>query len=1148
MSLSTPFIERPVATTLLTIGIALAGIFAFNQLPVSPLPQVDFPTISVTATMPGASAEVMAETVATPLERHLGVIADVTQMTSSSSLQSTRITLQFDLSRDIDGAARDVQAAINAARADLPTNLRTNPTYRKVNPADAPIAILALTSDTLSQGQLYDAASTTLTPALSQIDGIGQVTIGGSSLPAVRVELNPLALNKYGIGLEDVRAALSSANAHSPKGAIEQGDNHFQIYTNDQVSAAADYLPLVVAYRNGAPVRLPDIADVSDSVENLRNQGLANGKPSVLVILYRQPNANIIETVDRVYAALPQLHASIPAGIDINVAMDRTTTIRSSLHDVETTLVIAIVLVILVVFVFLRNARAALIPSVAVPVSLMGTFGVMYLVGYSLDNLSLMALTISTGFVVDDAIVVLENVTRHLEAGMGRREAALQGAREVGFTVLSMSLSLIAVFVPILLMGGIVGRLFREFAVTLSIAIMISLAISLTTTPMMCAFVLKRERPHEHGRFYRASERVFDAMLAFYDRTLTAALRAPRMVMLVLAVAVALNVFLFYEVPKGFFPQQDTGRMIGGLQADQSISFQLMKQKLKQFISIIRADPAVESVVGFTGGFQTNSGFVFVSLKPLAQRKLSVDRVIGRLRGKLGQVAGARLFLQAVQDITVGGRQSNAQYQYTLQGDSLKELYEWAPKLTAALEKVPELTEVNSDQQNHGLETDLVIDRATAARLGLTVSQIDNTLYDAFGQRQVSVIYAARNQYHVVMEVAPQWWQNPDMLKQIYVSSTGGSVNGTASTNAVAGTVSPPTSANNAATPTANNAATTTTSNIVNTQPSVVATPFVNNAAAPAATATLSPTAASIASDAARNQAMNALASTGHSATATSTGAPVSTSIETMVPLSAFAKYSPGATPLAVNHQGLFVATTISFNLKPGASLGEATKAIDQAMAELHVPTTIHGSFQGTAQVFQQSLANEPVLIAAALLAVYIVLGVLYESYVHPITILSTLPSAGVGAVLALMLCGTEFSLIALIGVILLIGIVKKNAIMMIDFALIAEREEHLASRDAIYKASLLRFRPIMMTTLAAMLGALPLAIGFGEGSELRRPLGISIVGGLLVSQALTLYTTPVIYLYLDRFRLWAMRNRQSDRRGPGGATFAPGHAPQPGE
>ncbi|HML09439.1 MAG TPA: efflux RND transporter permease subunit [Stellaceae bacterium] len=1142
MSLSTPFIERPVATTLLTIGIALAGMFAFNKLPVAPLPQVDFPTISVTATMPGASAETMAETVATPLERHLGVIADVTQMTSSSSLQQTRITLQFDLSRDIDGAARDVQAAINAARVDLPTNLRTNPTYRKVNPADAPIAILALTSDTLTQGQLYDAASTVLTPALSQIDGIGQVTLGGSSLPAVRVELNPLALNKYGIGLEDVRAALSSANAHSPKGAIEPGDEHYQIYTNDQVSQAADYLPLVVAYRNGAPVRLPDIADVSDSVENLRNQGLANGKPAVLVILYRQPNANIIETVDRVYAAMPQLQASIPAGIDIDVALDRTTTIRSSLHDVETTLIIAIGLVVLVVFVFLRNPRATLIPSVAVPVSLVGTFGVMYLVGYSLDNLSLMALTISTGFVVDDAIVVLENVTRHIEAGMGRREAALQGAREVGFTVLSMSLSLIAVFAPILLMSGIVGRLFREFAMTLSIAIIISMAISLTTTPMMCAFVLRRER-HEHGRLYRASERVFNAALGFYERTLNTALRAPRIVMLILAVTVALNVFLFIEVPKGFFPQQDTGRMIGGLQADQSISFQLMRDKLKQFISIIKADPAVQSVVGFTGGFQTNSGFVFVSLKPLAERKLSVDRVIGRLRGKLNQVAGARLFLQAVQDITVGGRQSNAQYQYTLQGDSLRELYEWAPKVTAALEKIPELTEVNSDQQNHGLETDLVIDRPTAARLGLTVSQIDNTLYDAFGQRQVSVIYAARNQYHVVMEVSPQFWQNPDMLKQIYVSSTGGSVSGTASTNAVAGTVVPPKTTNNAALPAANNAATAVASNIVNTQQSVVATPFVNDAASVAMSATVSPTAASIASDAARNQAANSLASTGHSATQTSTGAPVSTFSETMVPLSAVSKYSPGATPLAVNHQGLFVATTISFNLKPGASLGEATQEIDRAMAELHVPTTMHGSFQGTAQVFQQSLANEPVLIAAALLAVYIVLGVLYESYVHPITILSTLPSAGVGAVLALMLCGTEFSIIALIGVILLIGIVKKNAIMMIDFALIAEREEGLSSRDAIFKASILRFRPIMMTTLAAMLGALPLAIGFGEGSELRRPLGISIVGGLLVSQALTLYTTPVIYLYLDRFRLWMMRGRRS-----GGAHLAAGQAPQPGE
>ncbi|HTQ35220.1 MAG TPA: efflux RND transporter permease subunit [Stellaceae bacterium] len=1143
MSISTPFIERPVATTLLTIGIALAGLFAFRNLPVAPLPQVDFPTISVNATMPGASPEVMAETVATPLERHLGVIAGVTQMTSASSLQQTHITLQFDLSRNIDGAARDVQAAINAARADLPSNLRTNPSYRKVNPADYPIAILALTSDTLTPGQIYDAASTVLTPALSQIDGIGQVTLGGSSLPAVRVELNPLALNKYGIGLEDVRAALASANAHSPKGAIEPGDRHYQLYTNDQVSHAADYLPLVIAYRNGAAVRLPDIAEVTDSVENLRNQGLANGKPAVLVILYRQPNANIIETVDRVKAALPQLEASIPAGINVNMAMDRTTTIRASLHDVEITLVIAICLVILVVFAFLRNPRATLIPSVAVPVSLLGTFGAMYLVGYSLDNLSLMALTISTGFVVDDAIVVLENVERHIEAGMGRREAALQGAREVGFTVLSMSLSLIAVFVPILLMGGIVGRLFREFAMTLSIAIMISLVISLTTTPMMCAFVLRRSSAGaRHGRVYRASEWVFNKSLRFYEHTLTAALRAPGMVMLVLAVTVCLNVFLFIHVPKGFFPQQDTGRMIGGIQADQSISFQLMRQKLKQFIGIIKSDPAVESVVGFTGGFQTNSGFVFIALKPLAQRKLSVDQVIGRLRGKLAHVAGARLFLQAVQDITVGGRQSNAQYQYTLQGDSLKELYEWAPKVTAELEKIPILTEVNSDQQNHGIETDLVIDRPTAARLGLTVSQIDNTLYDAFGQRQVSVIYAARNQYHVVMEVAPEFWQSPEMLKRIYVSSTGGSVRGSAKTNAVAGTVVAPTSPNNAASPTVNNAATPQTNNTANAPVNVVATPFVNSAASPASNAAASPTASAIASDAARNQAMNSLASTGRSAAGASTGAPVSTFSEKMVPLAAFSHYGPGTTPLAVNHQGLFVASTISFNLKPGASLGDATAAIDQAMERLHVPTSIHGNFQGAARVFQQSLANEPVLIAAALLAVYIVLGVLYESYIHPITILSTLPSAGVGAVLALMICNTEFSIIALIGVILLIGIVKKNAIMMIDFALIAEREEGLSSREAIYRASILRFRPIMMTTLAALLGALPLAIGLGEGSELRRPLGISIVGGLLVSQALTLYTTPVIYLYLDRFRLWALRGRR------GGPLVARGSVPEPGE
>jgi len=1086
VSLSTPFIKRPVATTLLTIGVALAGIFAFGKLPVAPLPQVDFPTISVNAQMPGASPETMATTVATPLERHLGVIADVTEMTSSSTVGSARITLQFGLSRNIDGAARDVQAAINAARVDLPTSLRTNPTYRKVNPADAPILILSLTSDTETRGQVYDAASTILQPKLSQIEGIGQVTIGGSAAPAVRVELNPTTLFKYGIGLEDLRAALTSANAHSPKGAIEDGERHFQLYTNDQANKPEDYQPLVVAYRNGAAVRLTDVASVEAGPENLRNAGLANGKPAVLVILYIQPGGNIIDTVDRIYAVVPQLKASLASDIDLNVAMDSSTTIRASVHDVEVTLLIAIGLVILVVFVFLRNARATLIPSVAVPVSLIGTFGAMYLLGYSLDNLSLMALTVSTGFVVDDAIVVLENVTRHIEAGMNRREAALLGAGEVGFTVLSMSLSLLAVFVPILLMGGLVGRLFREFAVTLSVAILISLAVSLTTTPMMCAHITTHRPRLRHSRAYVASERAFAAMLGFYDRTLTQALRHPVIVLLILLLTVGLNVYLFILIPKGLFPQQDTGRMVGGIQADQSISFQLMRQKLTDFIAIIRQDPAVASVVGFTGGGQTNSGFVFVALKPLSERTLSADQVIARLRGKLARVAGARLFLQAVQDIRAGGRQSNALYQYTLSGDDLAQLYEWMPKVTAALEQLPQLTDVNSDQQQNGLETDLVIDRATASRLGLAVSQIDNTLYDAFGQRQVSVIYTPRNQYHVVMEVAPQYWQSPDTLGQIFISSAGGPVKGTQSTNALAGTVA-------AGTPKS------------------------------ATQATANP-AAQIAADTARNQATNALANTGRSAT--STGAAVSTASETMVPLSAIAHYEAANTPLAVNHQGLFVASTISFNLKPGAALSEAATAIDDAMARLHVPATIHGNFSGTAQLFQDSLANEPILIGAALLAVYIVLGVLYESYIHPITIISTLPSAGVGAVLALMLFNIEFSIIALIGVILLIGIVKKNAIMMIDVAISNERSEGLDPREAIYRAALLRFRPIMMTTLAAMLGALPLAIGLGEGAELRRPLGISIVGGLLVSQPLTLYTTPVIYLYLDRLRLWALRHR----------------------
>jgi multidrug efflux pump len=1100
---SAPFIRRPVATTLLTIGLALAGIFAYFKLPVAPLPQVDFPTISVSATMPGASPDTMATTVATPLERHLGVIADVSEMTSSSTVGNSRITLQFNLDRNIDGAARDVEAAINAARADLPTSLRQNPTYRKVNPADAPIVILSMTSDTLTRGQIYDAASTIMQQALSQIDGIGQVAISGSSLPAVRVELTPQALFKYGIGLEDVRAALASANAHSPKGALEDGGLRYQIYTNDQANHAADYKPLVIAYRNGAAVHLTDVGEVLNSVENLRNQGLSNGKPAVLVILYRQPGANIIDTVNRVKAILPQLQASIPHAINVELTMDRTTTIRTSLHDVERALLIAIALVILVVFLFLRNPRATLIPSVAVPVSLVGTFGAMWLLGYSLDNLSLMALTVSTGFVVDDAIVVLENVTRHIEAGMTRMEAALLGSREVGFTVLSMSLSLIAVFAPILLMGGIVGRLFREFAMTLSVAILISLVVSLTTTPMMCAYLLANDRRRDHGRLYRAGERAFDAVLGVYDRSLRRALRWPALVMLSLAATIALAGYLFTIVPKGFFPQQDTGRMIGGIQADQSISFQLMEKKLSRFVNIIRHDPAVENIVGFTGGGQTNSGFVFVTLKPLSERKISVMQVIARLRPKLNQVAGARLFLQAVQDIWVGGRQSNAQYQYTLQGDDSKAIYQWSPKVEAALQKIPLITEVNLDQQQKGLESDLVIDRNTAARLGLNVSEVDNTLYDAFGQRQVSVIYAAQNQYHVVMEVAPQYWQNPETLKDVYVSTSGGTVSGTKSTNALAGTITAP--------------------------------------ASTSAGSTVASTAAQIAGDTARNQANNSLANTGHGST--STGAPVSTAAETMVPLSAIAHYAPGNTPLAVNHESLFVASTISFNLAPGVSLSQAQQAIGEAVSRLDMPATIHGSFQGTAKVFEQSLANEPILIAAALLAVYIVLGVLYESYVHPITILSTLPSAGVGAILALIVTDTEFSIIALIGVILLIGIVKKNAIMMIDFALLAERNQGLSSREAIYQACLKRFRPIMMTTMAAMLGAVPLAIGFGEGAELRRPLGISIVGGLMVSQVLTLYTTPVIYLYLDRFRLWGQRLWRSGR-----PRLAAGHVPEPGE
>jgi multidrug efflux pump len=1082
MNLAAPFIARPVATTLLTLGIALAGCLAFLKLPVSPLPQVDFPTILVQAQLPGASPDTVASSLAEPLERHLGQIAHVTEMTSASTLGQTRIILQFDIDRDIDGAARDVQAAINAAGADLPTNLPTNPTYRKINPADAPILILTMTSKTKSRGQMYDLASNILQQRLSQLDGIGQVFIFGGALPAVRVELNPHALAKYGIGLEDVRAALASANANSPKGAIEDGERHLQIYTNDQAARAADYIPLVIAYRNGAPVRLPDVADVLDSAEDIRNLGLSDGRPAVFAVIFRQPGANIIDTVERVKAELPHLQAAMPNDIEFLPLSDRSTTIRASLHDTEWTLAIAILLVTLIVFLFLRDIRAAIIPSVAVLVSIVGTFGAMYLMNFSLNNLSLMALTIATGFVVDDAIVVLENISRHADAGRARVEAALIGAREVGFTVLSISISLIAVFIPILLMGGIVGRLFREFALTLSLAILVSLALSLTLTPMMCALFL---RPPP-GEIRRRRFDPFARVLQGYERTLGWALRHGILVMLVLLATVGLNFVLFKIVPKGFFPQQDTGRMIGSIQADQAISFQAMRLKLEQLQAIVQADPAIASVKGYTGsGSGTNSGSVYIDLKPKSQRSETADEVIARLRRNLTQVPGARLYLQSVQDIRMGGRASNAQYQFTLQGESTSELYAFVPRLVDALQKSSVLADVNSDQQQTGLETDVVIDRDTASRLGLIVSQIDNTLYDAFGQRQVSTIYSAVNQYHVVMEVDPRYWQDPAILKDLYVSTAGASPSGTAVTNAVAGTV-----ARSPAPP------------------------------APGSSRINSSAAANTEGAEARNAQTNALANTGKQGT--SAGAAVSTTQETMVPLAAFSHFRPGHTPLAVNHQGLFVASTISFNLQPGASLSDADTEIRAAMKALHPPATIHGSLQGTARLFQESLSNELLLIPAALAAVYIVLGILYESFIHPITILSTLFSAGVGAVLALLLFHTEFSIIAMIGVILLIGIVKKNAILMIDFALEAERTEGLSPPDAIFRACVLRFRPIMMTTFAAIFGAVPLLLSFGEGSEIRRPLGIAIVGGLIVSQLLTLYTTPVLYLYLDRFRLWS--------------------------
>jgi multidrug efflux pump len=1089
MNISAPFIARPVATTLLTLGIAIAGLLGFSRLPVAPLPQVDFPTISVSAQLPGASPMTVATTVAGPLERYLGQIADVTEMTSQSGIGQTRITLQFGLTRDINGAARDVQAAINAARADLPTSLKSNPTYRKVNPADAPILILALTSKTLTQGQMYEAASNVLAQRLSQLGGIGQVIIGGSALPAVRVELNPQALFNYGIGLEDVRAALASANANSPKGTIDEGKQRYQIYTNDQATQAADYRSLVIAYRNGAAVRLSDVASVYDSVEDVRNLGLSNGQPSVLVILFRQPGANIIDTIDGVKAELPHLQAALPADMNVSIAVDRSTTIRSSLRDTELTLVIAVALVMMVVFLFLGDIRATAIPTIAVPVSIFGTFGAMYLLGYSLDILSLMALTISTGFVVDDAIVVLENVSRHIEAGVPRVEAAFRGAREVGFTVLSISLSLVAVFTPILLLGGILGRLFREFTMTLSLAILISLAISLTTTPMMCAIFLRprpRPRPEQPRR-----PSLFSHVLHGYERSLGWALRHSRLFLTIFFAALVLNGVLIYYIPKGYFPVEDTGRLIGRLQADQSVSFQAMSQKLRQMMAIVQADPAVSHVVGYTGvgsggGFgQINTGSVFVSLKPESERA-PIDQVIARLRPKLARVPGGRLFLVPVQDIRAGGRQSNAEYQYTLQSDDASELDTWTPQLVDALQGSSVLADVNSDRQEKGLETDIVIDRDSAARLGVTPAQIDNTLYDAFGQRQVSVIYSAINQYHVIMEIDPRYTKDPSSLKNIYVATSGGAAAGTAVSNLPGGTVTA--------------------------------------AAGTAGRNTASAEAASPGSNSARNAATNAIANSGRGAT--SSGAAVSTTKEKMIPLAAIAHYGPGNTPLAVTHQGLFAASTISFNLQPGATLGQAAAEIDSAVNRLHMPASVHGSLAGTAQAFQQSLVNELVLIIAAIAAVYIVLGVLYESYIHPITILSTLPSAGVGAFLALMLFHTEFDIIGTIGVILLIGIVKKNAIMMIDFAIGAKRSQNLSSYDAIYQACLLRFRPIMMTTAAAILGAVPLAVSFGSGGEIRRPLGISIMGGLLISQLLTLYTTPVLYLYLDRFGQWCLRRR----------------------
>ncbi len=1034
MNISAPFIKRPIGTSLLTAALLLSGVLAFRFLPVAPLPQVEFPVIQVSASLPGASPETMASAVASPLERQFGRIAGINQMTSVSQLGSTGIVLQFDLNRNIDAAARDVQAAINAARSQLPADLPGNPWYRKVNPADPPILILALTSDTIPLPNIYDQANSILSQKLAQIGGVGQVYVGGGANPAVRVEVSPNALNQFGVGLDAVRTALSAANVNSPKGEIQGNVTNYTISANDQMKHAEQYRPLIVATnpKTGAYVRLSDVADVQDSVEDAHIYGVSNGKRSVIVLIWRQPGANIIETVDNVLATLPQLEASISPSIHTSVVSDRTTTVRASLRDIEITLAISVVLVILVVFVFLRTVRATIIPSIAVPLSLIGTFGVMYLLGYSLDNLSLMALAISTGFVVDDAIVVLENITRYLEKGVAPVQAAFRGAREIGFTVLSMSTSLVAVFIPILMMGGIVGRLFREFAVTLSIAIGVSLVISLTTTPTMCAQMLKPLSEEKHGRAFRLSQKIFDSTQEIYRVSLGWVLRHQFAILLVTIGTACLSVYLFQQVPKGFFPQQDTGRVFGTVQAAEDISFDAMREKIQQYVAIGMADPNVQNMIGFCGGTTAmNQGRMYMTLKPLGERKLSADQVIAELFRKFSVVPGATLYMQAQQDLSIGGRVSQAQYQYTLQGDDLAELNLWAPQLLEKMRALPELRQVNTDQEDRGLEANVVIDRDTASRLGIAARDIDTVLYDAFGQRFVSTIYQSLNQYHVVLEVAPQYQQAPETLETVYVRSSSGK----------------------------------------------------------------------------------------------------------MVPLSSFAHFGPGNTSLAVNHQGQWPAVTISFNLAAGVSLGQATTAIENVQRSIHFPETIHASFQGTAAAFQDSLANEPVLIVTALLTVYIVLGMLYESFIHPITILSTIPSAGVGALLALDITHNELNVIGLIGIILLIGLVKKNAIMMIDFALDAERREGKSPHDAIYEACVLRFRPIMMTTMAALLGGLPLALATGTGAELRRPLGLTIVGGLIVSQALTLFTTPVVYLYMDRMRLrFARKPRPSVAPSPSSA------------